>query len=224
VEIYQRRNLFVHNGGIVNSIYFSKVKEGLRKDIIINDKLNVDELYLESSICRLQKSFILIGAELWKKLDPEDTARGEVLGNIVYENLLQSRWDICEGLSYFLIKDARINPVDKAIAQINYWLCKKELGQYASIEKEIKQIDFSDKKEIFQLGLFALRNETQRIIEILPIVLETKQTNIERLEEFPILREFRETEEYKEFKSKSKFFEEDNKKVEKLETVEKQLH
>ena len=221
IEIYQRRNLFVHNGGIVNSIYISKVKEKLRKNIEIGEKLSVEKEYLENSICKLQKAFILIGAELWKKLDPEDEKRGEILGDMVYENLLHSRLDICEGLCYFVLNDAKINPVDKVIAQINYWLCKKETGQYKTIEKELEKTDFSDKKEIFQLGLFALRNETQKVLEILPIVLETKQTNIERLEEFPILREFRETEEYKSFKKESKFFKEENTEVLIPENVEK---
>ncbi|OBX22192.1 MULTISPECIES: hypothetical protein [Bizionia] len=222
IEIYQRRNLFVHNGGVVNSIYISKVKESLRKNIDVGDQLEVDKNYLENSICQLQKAFILIGAELWKKLNPEDEKRGEILGEIVYENLLHSRWDICEGLCYFSINDSQINPVDKVIAQINYWLCKKETDDYKSIEKEINKADYSDKKEIFQLGLFALRGETEKLINILQIVLETNQTNIERLEEFPILREYRETAEYKEFKAQSKFFKEENKDVITPETVEKE--
>lgn len=222
IEVYQRRNLFVHNGGIVNSIYISKVDEKQRNGISLNDKLSVDKVYLDNAICKLQKAFILIGAELWKKLKPDDVTRGEILGDIVYENLLHSRWEICEGLCLFSIKDSQIKPVDKVIAQINYWLCKKETGDYKSIEKEISKADFSDKKEIFQLGLFALRGETDKILEILPTVLETKQTNIERLEEFPILKDFRETDSYKEFKKESKFFEEENKEVITPEIVEKE--
>lgn len=221
IEIYQRRNLFVHNGGIVNSIYISKVKENLRKDVQVGDKLIVEKEYLENSICKLQKAFILIGSELWKKLSPEDENRGEILGDIIYENLLHSRWDVCEGLCYFSLNDSKINPVDKTIAQINYWLCKKELGQYSEISKEIEKIDYSDKKEIFQLGLFAIRGETEKLIELLPSVLETKQINIERLEEFPILREFRNTSEYKEFKENSKFFKEEYKEVVTVDSTEK---
>ncbi|SFC85085.1 hypothetical protein [Algibacter pectinivorans] len=222
IEVYQRRNLFVHNGGTVNSIYLSKVHETQRKGISLNDKLSVNKEYLDNAICKLQKAFILIGAELWKKLSPEDESRGEILGDIVYENLRHSRWDICEGLCYFSLKDVQTHPVDKVIAQINYWLCKKEIGDYKSIEKEINKADFSDKKEIFQLGLYALRGETDKILKILPIVLETNQTNIERIEEFPILREFRETEEYKNFKQESEFFKEDSKEVITPEVVEKE--
>lgn len=221
IEIYQRRNLFVHNGGIVNSIYISKVKDNLRKNIQVGEKLLVKKEYLENSICKLQKAFILIGSELWKKLSPENEKRGEILSAIVYENLLHSRWDIAEGLCFFLLNDAKISPVDKTFAQINYWFCKKELGQYAQIAKDIEKVDYSDKKEIFQLGLLAIRGETEKIIEILPSVLETNQANIERLEEFPILREFRNTSEYKEFKENSKFFKEENKEVLIINSTEK---
>lgn len=222
IEIYQRRNLFVHNGGIVNSIYLSKVDKKFRKNISSGDKLIVDKEYLDQTICHLQKTFILIGAELWKKLSPEDTTRSEILGDITYENLIHSRWNICEGLCYFSLKDSFADPVDKAIAQINYWLCKKELGNYSSIEKEINKANFSDKKEIFQLGLYALRGEIKDAINLLPILLETNQTNIERLEEFPILRELRKSDEYKTFKSESSFFKEENKEVTVLDSIEKE--
>lgn len=221
IEVYQRRNLLVHNGGIVNSIYLSKVKKEQRENLGINDKLTVDKNYLENSICNLQKAFILIGAELWKKLNPEDISRGEILGDIIYENLVQSRWDICEGLCYFSLRDFHINPVDKVIAQINYWLCKKENGQYDEIKAELIDANFSDKKEVFQIGLYALRGETDKVIEMLPIALETNQTNIERIEEFPVLREFRKTKEYEEFKKNSKYFKEKNKEVIIPDSVEK---
>lgn len=221
VEIYQRRNLFVHNGGVVNSIYLSKVNESYRKDIIVGQKLKVDKEYLDKSICKLQKAFILIGAELWKKLDASDTLRGDVLADIVYENLLNNRWDICEGLSYFILNDANCNPVDKVIAQLNYWLCQKEIGNYEKIKKDIENADYSDKKEIFQLGLSALRNDEDKFFEILPLALDTKQINIERLEEFPILREIRASDAYKRFKEESKYFQEENKEIEKLDKLEK---
>lgn len=221
VEIYQRRNLFVHNGGVVNSIYLSKVKAEFRDAISNGDKLIVDESYLDKTICILQKAFILIGAEIWKKLIPKDMKRSEILTEIVYENLLHSRWDISEGISYFILKDAHGNPVDKVISQLNYWLCQKEKGNFKNIENEIRKTDFSDRKEIFQLGLYSLQGNIKDFFDILPIALDTNQINIERLEEFPILKDIRETEEYKNFKATSKYFQEENKEVKKPESLEK---
>lgn len=209
-EFYQRRNLFVHNGGVVNSIYISKVKEEFRQDIKINDQLTVDKEYLDNAICKLQKAFILIASELWKNLDKADKTRGDILTDIVYENLLKSRWDICEGLTYFIINDSQLDVTDKVVAQLNFWLCKKRTNQYDSIKKDIEKEDYSDKKEIFQLALFALRDETNLFFETLPAALDSRQINIKRLEEFPIFQEIRDTVEYKKFKENSKYFKEPN--------------
>lgn len=221
VEIYQRRNILVHNGGKVNSIYLSKVHEAQRKDLKLNDAINIDKEYLDSSIRKLQKTFILIASELWKKLDKDDKKRGDVLTDIIYENLLKSRWDICEGLCHFIINDSKLEPIDRLVAQLNYWLCKKRTGKFNEVKEELLKTDFSDKKEIFQLGLYALKDDNKSFFETLPIALDSKQLNIERLEEFPIFQELRATEDYKKFKASSKYFKTPNKKIEKLETVKK---
>lgn len=207
IEIYQRRNLFVHNGGVVNSIYLSKVKDKYRVGVKIGDTLRVDKSYLDNSICKLQKAFILVASELWKNNDKNDKMRGDVLGDIVYENLLKSKWDICEGLTYFIINDAQMDVTDKLVAQLNYWLCKKETGEFEKIRKELFNTDLSDRKEIFQLALFALRDEVEPFMEVLPRALDAEQLTIKKLEEFPIFKTIRETESYKTFKSTSKYFE-----------------
>lgn len=210
IEIYQRRNLFVHNGGIVNTIYLSKVSEEYKKDINLNDNLVINKKYLDNAICKLQKAFLLVASELWKNLDKSDKTRGDVLTDIVYENLLKERWDICEGLTYFIIKDAELEVTDKLVAQLNYWLCKKEQNQYNDIKKEIENANYSDKKEIFQLALFALKDDIESFMEVLPLSLDSKQLNIKRLEEFPIFKTIRQTDEYQKFKLESKYFTEPN--------------
>jgi len=217
IEIYQRRNLFVHNGGVVNSIYISKVLDEYRKDISLNDKLQIDKAYLDNAICKLQKAFLLVASELWKILDKSDKSRGDILTDIVYENLVKGRWDICEGLTYFIIKDAELEVTDKLVAQLNYWLCKKELDQYDTIKKELEKANYSDKKEIFQLALFALKDDIASFMRILPSALDSKQLNIKRLEEFPIFKTIRITQEYMEFKSNSQYFKEPNSEIVKEE-------
>lgn len=220
IEIYQRRNLLVHNGGVINSIYITKVKEELRKNFKIGSRIDVTKDYLDNSIWKLQLAFILVGAELWKKLDAEDTNRGDILTDIVYENVLKGRWEIADGISHFIINDAKMSTTDKIVAQLNNWLCKKRMGKYESVKKEIDTADFSDKKEIFQLALAALKEDKDLFFKLLPTTLEAKQLNIMRLEEFPILDEMRKTEEYEKFKAESKFFKEPNKEI---KIIEEQL-
>jgi hypothetical protein len=164
----------------------------------------------------------LIGAELWKKLEPESTVRSDVLSDIVYENLCHSRWDISEGITKFLLNDKSISPVDNVIAQLNYWFTQKELGKFENIKEELFKTDYSDKKEIFQLGLYALQSNIEKFFEVLPIALDTNQINIQRLEEFPILKDIRLTDKYQKFKLESKYFKEPNKEIEKVQTTEKE--
>lgn len=213
VEIYQRRNLLIHNGGVVNSIYFSKVKAEKRKDIKLNQKLKIGKVYLDAAIRKMHLLYILIGSELWKKLDPNDKNRGDILTDIIYENLTKSRWDIAEGLSHFVINDAKMNVTDKVVGQLNNWLCKKRLGKFNEVKNDVEKADFSDKKEIFQLGLLALQENKEKFFELLPYALDSRQLNIERLEEFPIFEEMRKTEEYSKFKLESKYFSEPNQPI-----------
>ncbi len=221
IEAYQRRNLHIHNGGIINSIYMSKVDSSLTKGLKIGKELALDKQYLDNVIGKLHLVFILIACELWKKLDPGDKNRGDILVDIIYENLLESRWEIAEGLSYFLINDSEMETVDKVVSQLNHWLCKKRLNKLEEIEEELNNADFSDKKEIFQLALPALRNETKEFFNILPAALDSKQLNVQRLEEFPIFKEIRATRKYKNFKRESKYFKEANKPVKKITTANK---
>lgn len=216
IEVYQRRNLYVHNGGEINSIYLSKVDQSLIGDLKRGDRITLNKEYLDDAIRKLHLTFILIASELWKKLAPDDKDRGEILIDISFENLIESRWDIAEGISYFIMKDAKMETVDKAVAQVNYWLCKKRLGNFDEVKKEVDTADFSDRKNIFQLALFALREEVDEFFQLLPDTLDSRQLNTERLESFPIFQEMRETDKYKEFKKKSKYFKESNKKVKKL--------
>ncbi len=214
IEIYQRRNLIIHNGSTINSIYLNKVDSSLIQNLKEGEELKLEKAYLDNSICKLQLVFILIAAELWKKLDPDDNDRGDILNDIIYENVKDSRWEIAEGLSYFLIHDSKMNVTDKLVAQLNYWLSKKNQDQYDSVKSEIESADYSDKKEIFQLALAALKEDKEEFFKLLPITLDNKQLNIDRLEEFPVFKEMRGLEEYEAFKINTGYFKEPNQPIE----------
>jgi len=195
-KINQRRNLIIHNGGVVNSIYLNKVSKAFKEKVKIGDTLLVEDKYLDNAICKFHLVFILIAAELWKKLEPQNKERGTVLIEITYENLLNKRWDIAEGLSFFIKNDSKMEVVDKTVSQLNYWLAKKRQGQFETIRKELNEVDYSDKDSVFQLAVESLRENKEKFFEILPRTIESQSLTIERLKEFPIFEEMRGTEEY----------------------------
>ena len=192
IEVYQRRNLLIHNGGRVNSIYLSKVKRHLTESLARDEVLDVPPEYLSAAIELFELNFMLIGAELWKKLNPIDEERPTTLINIAFSHLLKERWRIAEGLSYFVMSDKQISERSQMIGQLNYWQSVKWQGRFEDIRKEVEQADFSARDSLYQLGQLALLNKNEAFFSLLPDVLRSGKLTIEDLRAWPVFREMRE--------------------------------
>lgn len=223
MEVYQRRNLVVHNGGIINSIYISKVSESARESHKIGDKLKITSEYLETAICKLHIVFTLIAAELWKKLEPEDEHRANILNSIAYKNMMQKRWLVAEWISNFIKDDEKLKSRVKTVGQLNYWLCLKNKGNKVLVDGEIAKADFSDKSLRYQLAISALTENKEEFFELLPETLRTKSLEIDELIEFPIFEEMRNLKEFEDFKENSPEFKE-LKKIDKDITEETEVN
>ena len=206
LEVYQRRNLLVHNGGIVNSIYISKVSSEISNHLKIGDKINITSEYLENAICKLHIVFTLIAAELWKKLEPIEERRADILNSIAYRNMNQGRWEVSEWLSCFIKDDENLKSRVKTVGQLNFWLSRKKRGNRELVIGEVLKADFTDKSLRYQLAVSALLDSKEDFFELLPETLRTKSLEIEELLEFPIFDEMRNTSEFEEFKLTSEEF------------------
>ncbi len=190
-EIFQRRNIVVHNGGVVNSIYMSKVAPELRENISINDRINVTQNYLDESINLFESNFILIAAELWKKLLPEDDNRSSLLNEIALEHIVAERWIIGENLSYFLMNDKGLPEISQLIGKMNYWQSKKWQGKYDEIKDEIENFDLSAKDLRFLLAWYALTEKKEQFFKLLPQVMKNEIITYDSLKNWPIFRGMR---------------------------------
>ena len=199
IEIYQRRNLIVHNGGIINSIYLSKISDKLKKGKKTGDKLQVSKKYLDDAIDKLHLVFILISSELWKKIEPENEHRGKYIMILGYDYLVKNNWRVSRTANQFLFFDKKMSVASRTAAQLNIWLCDKEEKGFNELEKQIKDVDFSDKSLLFQVGLSALKQENQFCVKSFPSLLNSEDLKPEDIMEFPILKEVRECEKFDEF-------------------------
>lgn len=195
IEVFQRRNIIVHNGGIVNSIYLSKVKTNLKK----GEKVHVIPMYINKAINIFELNFILIAAELWKKLEPKNDKRSDILIDIALEHLKMERWDIAEGLSYFVMNDKQLPESSQLVGKINYWQSLKWSGNIKKLESEIENVDLSAKKPKFQLALYALKNDNDQFFELLPGLLKSEELSKDDLQSWPLFREIRQDERMKKF-------------------------
>lgn len=191
VETCERRNLLVHNTGIVNSIYLSKVSSDLRKGKRKGGKLGLTRKYLDERIDYFELYSILIVAELWKKLRPADTARAEILSRMAYGHLVHCRWSIAKGLAYFMMIDKKMSEGSRLVGTLNYWLSVKREGHWEEVKGEAGAEDFSAKGLRYQLGHLALLGKKKEFFALVPVTLTGKEISLHELREYPIFEEMR---------------------------------
>jgi hypothetical protein len=190
-EVCQRRNLIVHNGGIVNSIYLSKVDKTLSRGLKNGDGLIISPDYITERLELFELSGCLIALELWKKFDAADKTRAKLLLEGIFYHVLAKRWDISEGLSLFLINDKAMSEEEIFVGKLNYWLSLKRKGKWKEIQSEVEAEDMSAARLRYRLGWFSLCERKDDFFTELPSALRAGELQVSELEQFPIFDEIR---------------------------------
>lgn len=199
IETFQRRNLVVHNGGIVNSIYLSKVDKALTSNLKKGQNISVTLDYLRSAFDIFEFNCLLIAFELWKKYDQSSEARGEKCAEIIYKHLLKNNWNVACGTSYFLAGDKLSSETHQLIGKLNFWLCSKRLGEWDKVKPEVEKADMAAKSPRFKLAWLSLLEKSNDFFALLPSALRSKEIYREELLEFPILEEMRKDKRFKKY-------------------------
>lgn len=195
-EVFKRRNLIVHNGGRVNRRYLHEVEQDLRVGLSLGDVVEISSDYLNASIDLIELQFVLIAAELWKKLEAADNERGDLLVRLAFQGLLESRWAMARGLSHFVINDKNGSEATRLRAQINYWQSFKWSGEYEAVKDEVEKFDFSAKDPLFQLAHAAIREDCEGFFRMLPGVLDSGKLSRDQLLTWPLFQNLRKRDEF----------------------------
>lgn len=189
-EIFARRNVIVHNGGVANRRYISQLEGS--PETLIGRRLNVGPDYLATALDRLEVSFVLLGAQCWDKAIRDDKeAIAELLNQIAYRALLASRWEVARTLSKFAASDESVSESTRIIARFNYWQACKWLDEFEDIRAEIELLDGNAYRDRFKLGWFALLDRQNEFFETLSAALASGEIAPWEANEWPIFRELR---------------------------------
>lgn len=198
IEVIIRRNIFVHNRGIVNQIYLNKVSEKYKQGIEIGDKLTVDRRYINNAIKTVEKCGVLIISEIWLKQNRADKSVRQNIDQIAFKFMKENKWDISKNIYKMLLNEKKANNKEKLVYKINYWQSLKWLGEYEIIKNEVEKEDFSACTPDYQLCLHAIKNEYDEFFDLLNRIYG-QYVGLEELKEWPVFREIRELEDYKNF-------------------------
>lgn len=189
-EAYSRRNLFVHNDGIINNVYLNKVSKEYSQDVAKGQRLSISEDYLTKTVNNVKIFGVILLLEAWKVFDKdgEDDAYDYIMGK-AFNSMQEQDWEFAKFIYEFLHAEADTH-ADKISTQMNIWLCEKELGNYKEIEESVKKCDVSGLQTHFQLAKLSLLENSDEFFGILDRNPDSLDT--ESLGEWPIFKYMRE--------------------------------
>lgn len=190
-EVFLRRNVIVHNAGIANTVYLSKIHSDLAKNVDMGDDMAPSKSYVADRVDIWNEICVLVGAEYWKKKLPDDGKRTDLLIDLAYNHLQDERWNLSAALSEFVVRDSKANENQKTIAQLNLWQARKWSGEWNMVKSQVEGADYSAKSLRFQVAILALMDENDRFFELLPKAIAAEEIEITHLKEYPIFRELR---------------------------------
>lgn len=192
-EIIARRNLYVHNNGVINSIYTSLVNSADKNSI--GNILSIDREYIDNAIDTIEYIGMSLVIESWIK---EYACNQEEIDNItdlIYDEYLEPhRWKMARHFYEICLKSHKISDANKILYKINNWQCYKWLGEYEKVKDEIIKFDISAYQPKYTLGVLALNEDYKRFFEIYDTQNDIGES---ALKEWPLFMELRKSEEYK---------------------------
>jgi hypothetical protein len=204
IEITERRNLFVHTGGVVSAQYLAVCKEhkvNLEPTAELGRTVRVSPDYYTNAL----DTFIELGVGLvqviWRKYVPEEIEQADnALADAIYDALIRKRYELVKRLTRLALKT--LPRLSSAI--IRYTFVVNEIIAYKwGIEKErakaeqlLDAVDWSATNTTFQLAVLVLKNDFVNAASLMRTL--GKSMDPMHYIDWPLFQDFRLSTEYQE--------------------------
>jgi len=166
VELSQRRNILVHNGGKVSDQYLQNCqKEGyiFDKNPTIGEPLKPSVKYFNRAIIVMSKVAFMLTHTLWRKLFPYEVEHAHsAANNTLYELLKEKRWKVGAEIAKFTLNDQmllKISDLDLRLRTINSAIAAKFSEDPETATKYLKSIDWTASYRDFKLAIAVLNDK-----------------------------------------------------------------
>ena len=196
IELIERRNLYVHNDGIVNKQYIKNANVSDEK-LVEGKRLRISKMYIKSSFSHI-KIFVMCSTFLiWRKLFTDNL--GEIDENF-------------EVIHYKLLKNKDLNTVHKIInfcltnfykepsvdsknrirqnLYVNRALACKLLNSEENWKKDLHEVVWDKEDKIFQLAISVLLGDYEKASSFM-LELKDDKTILVAYQEWPLFDDFR---------------------------------
>lgn len=202
VEIYYRRNAYVHTMGRANKDYMKKVSQDLLNGTLENDFLSCDDIYIENAIIILCKLMFSIVYELLVKFNATEEDVDE-LASIFFEKLKQGQYVLSKYAYYSMSQYKDLPFLSRTTYRMNYINAAKQLKEMDLVKRELENLDISIATDNFKIAKYCLADNNEQVFKMLQETYP-KTFDAVAIREWPIFINFRETEFYEKFVSEHK--------------------
>lgn len=197
IEITERRNLFVHNRGIITNQYLSvcnKHNIDLQKDIQIGDQLQVTAEYFRSVYECIFEVGVKLAHVLWRKLQPADRESADQhLNNISYDLLAAEQFKLASILLDFATSTLKkyADEQRRLTFVVNKAQAYKWMGNSEAAKKIISSEDWSATNDVFKLAEAVILDEFDKANDLVKKIGKNGDISKTSYREWPLFREFR---------------------------------
>ncbi len=213
IEIKERRNLLIHNGGVVNTKYVNCVDRKLQDKYKaeVGKKLGLGKSYLQESIDRFELiglEILFFGALKFQKGEEQEKAIW-LINDTIYNTFTgkNSKFLLGESLSRFVLsKDCKkyLNQKQQDYYQLNYWQILKKQNKLDLFNEETKNYDISAKNNLIKLCYLSLVEDYAEACKYIEPSLNENDFDLNSYNNFPILGNLRKQKKAKEIIEKFK--------------------
>jgi hypothetical protein len=203
IELTERRNLFVHCNGLVSRNYIENCKKHKVKTIEkieLNDVLDVDPEYFNDGFQAVFEIGVKLGQVLWRKFLPTKINEADYnLNNISFDLIINGYYDLAINLLKFATETLPKKSTEKMRKTmiINKALSFYLKGEKGTSNKILNSEDWSVGL-VFQLGVSVLKEDYELSTSLMnKIGPEHDDINASSYQEWPLFRDFRDTDKFK---------------------------
>lgn len=204
IEITERRNLFVHNHGLISSQYLincKKNKVDLNKRFKVGTQLNVTPDYFQKAFYCLYEISVKLTHVIWRKLIQNDLEDADAALNDICLDLIQrEEYKLADNLLDFAtsIVPKHFNELTKNIFIINKALSKYLDNDIKECKNILSKTDWSAKSNNFRLAVAVLNDDLEKAYELMEVVAKSDEIPRHAFQTWPLFKNIRKNEAFKE--------------------------
>lgn len=204
IELSQRRNLIVHNGGVVSDQYLLVCDKENYKFVDrpkIGESLKLNGEYFAQAIIVVSKVAFMLCHTLWRKLFPNEREIAHEGANAALYNILrENRWKTANAIAEFSLTSPmkeKISDMDLRIRTINCAIAAKFSENEVVCKKIIGSLDWSAALRDFKLAILVLSDKFSEAADLM-ISIGRRGEILDELSyhDWPLFYKFRESSEF----------------------------